>query len=218
MTTTNYSNCTVYQLRCKDKTIEQVYIGATNGSINARMIGHRFYANHTDDPKYRKMAKLYDFINANGGIDNWVIEALQEGIYCEDHQAMEKIEAQWREELPADILLNTLKTVGRTGKEKEEYLRELVQCEQCSKKLLRSNMGRHVTTQHTKKDRPCDITNRARLAVLVKCPECDKEMRQGSLKSHIRGQHTEGKDKVTCPECQKVIGKYYLPSHMKQFH
>ena len=60
----------IYKLICKDNTITEFYVGSTK-DIKNRMRIHKL------DCENKKL-KLYNYINENGGWDNWTYEIIKE--------------------------------------------------------------------------------------------------------------------------------------------
>lgn len=82
-----YSNTVIYKIHCKDPTISKVYIGQSI-KFNERKHTHIF-----DDHKQHS-PKLYDYIQLNGGWDNWEISIL--GTYkCNSRGHASHIEWYW---------------------------------------------------------------------------------------------------------------------------
>jgi hypothetical protein len=72
------ANAIIYILCCKDETINETYVGHTFKSIETRAYHHR---KTCENPKYKyHNKKLYRFIRANGGFDNFDINVLESGI------------------------------------------------------------------------------------------------------------------------------------------
>lgn len=62
-----------YLISCKDSAITACYVGSTNNYSN-RCREHYSRSQNNKDPAFTK--KLYQFIRANGGWDNWEINLL----------------------------------------------------------------------------------------------------------------------------------------------
>ena len=58
----------IYIIRCKDLNVQDCYIGSCT-DIRRRKNEHKFHCNNKNSPKYNY--KLYQFIRANGGFDNF---------------------------------------------------------------------------------------------------------------------------------------------------
>ena len=69
----------IYQIKCKDPNITESYIGST------RHFGQRL-TSHKHNCKKNMGSKLYQFINKNGGWDNWEMIML-ESPFCSKREA-----------------------------------------------------------------------------------------------------------------------------------
>lgn len=64
---------TIYKIYCRDSEITDCYVGSTE-DYNKRCENHKKVCNNTNDPGYNY--KVYTFIRANLGMDNFIIEAI----------------------------------------------------------------------------------------------------------------------------------------------
>ena len=65
---TDYSKAVIYGIYCKDKNVLEIYIGSTYDEIE-REHNHKSDCNNENNKSYD--LKVYKFIRANGGYDNW---------------------------------------------------------------------------------------------------------------------------------------------------
>ena len=65
----------IYRIYCVDESIHECYIGSTN-NIHNRLITHKSACNNKKHVGYN--CKLYQFIRAHGGFDNWLCETIDE--------------------------------------------------------------------------------------------------------------------------------------------
>ena len=65
----------VYKLRCLDLSIKEFYVGSSF-NIKDRMKGHKYNCNNPNSKKYN--LKVYKYIRANQGWENWTYEILEE--------------------------------------------------------------------------------------------------------------------------------------------
>lgn len=86
----------VYKLCCTDITVPEIYVGSTK-SLRNRKAGHKTKCNG-----YNVQPKLYDYINANGGWDNWTMVTLETLKYNEKHELRAR-ERFWIEQLQATL-------------------------------------------------------------------------------------------------------------------
>jgi hypothetical protein len=105
----DYSKTVIYKIVCRDLTIEDCYVGSTTDFRNRKNV-------HKSHCKTKNL-KLYEFINSNGGWDNWTMIEIEKYI-CIDSNEMRARERYWAEELNAD--LNTRKAIT-SNEEKKEY-------------------------------------------------------------------------------------------------
>ena len=94
-TITDFSKAVIYGIYCKDKTVLEIYIGSTKDR-NKREEYHKSDCNNENIENYNR--KVYIFIRANGGWDNWIFEVIQE-FPCEN-----KIQLVEREQYHYDLL------------------------------------------------------------------------------------------------------------------
>ena len=102
----------IYRLYCIDESIHECYIGSTN-NIKKRIIAHKTCCNNITSKKYNY--KLYTFIRAHGGFDNWLCEII-DAWECEDGDK-EQIEQLYISTCEPE--LNSNKSC--TGLTKKEY-------------------------------------------------------------------------------------------------
>tara|TARA_R110001592_G_scaffold7981_1_gene43966 strand:- start:14 stop:454 length:441 start_codon:yes stop_codon:yes gene_type:complete len=99
----------VYKIYCKNSEIKEIYIGSSK-KFKARKYKHKSDCNNPNNRRYN--IKLYKFIRANGGFQNFDYEILLETI--EDD--IKKIEQKYIDELkPA------LNCINACGFDKKEY-------------------------------------------------------------------------------------------------
>ena len=98
---TDFSKAVIYGIYCKDKTVLEIYIGSTKDR-NKREEYHKSDCNNENIENYNR--KVYIFIRANGGWDNWIFKVIQE-YPCEN-----KIELVIREQYHYDLLNPALNT------------------------------------------------------------------------------------------------------------
>jgi hypothetical protein len=102
----------VYKLQCLDETIKEIYVGSTI-NIKDRIGKHKSSCNNPNTKQYNY--KVYRFIRANGGWDNWTYDILEE---C-DVESKEDLEL-WYEDTWI-INLNPQLNCRRARRSKKEY-------------------------------------------------------------------------------------------------
>lgn len=84
----DYSKTIIYRIVCKDPTVKECYVGSTT-DFTRRKSGHKGRCNNINDKKYNY--KVYQFIRANGGWENWDM------IEIEKYNAIDKLDAEKKE-------------------------------------------------------------------------------------------------------------------------
>ena len=114
---TDFSKAVIYRIYCKDITILEIYIGSTNDENN-RKKEHKSNCNNENRNEYN--LKVYVFIRANGGWDNWIFEVIEE-FPCEN-----EIQLVIRERYNYDLLKPALNTYRPyiTEEERKEYTKK----------------------------------------------------------------------------------------------
>ena len=88
----DYSKAFIYKLCCKDKSIDECYIGSSTNWVK-RKYGHKNDCNNPNQKAYNQ--KKYVFIRDNGGWDNWEM-ILIHNYPCNDKRELEKEEERVR--------------------------------------------------------------------------------------------------------------------------
>ena len=114
-----------YKLECNDSNCKEVYIGKTT-SIYNRLHAHKNNCNNSNIISYN--CKVYKFIRANGGWDNWLMYIIDEGTYSKEES--KKIERKYIEKYGT---LNQ-QFPGRTTKEYELKNKDIIRSQ---KKIYR---------------------------------------------------------------------------------
>jgi len=103
-----------YKLECND--CDDVYIGKTT-CIYSRLISHRYRCMNINSPTYN--CKVYTFIRANGGWENWLMYIIDEGEYSKEES--KKIERKYIEKY--GTLNHYLPGRSKKESQKEYYLK-----------------------------------------------------------------------------------------------
>ena len=91
----NWSNCVLYKIFCKDSSITDIYVGRTTNFI-LRKSQHKYQC------KKKSKLYLYEFINNNGGWDNWNMEII-ENYSCTCSNEADNKEQYWINTLQATL-------------------------------------------------------------------------------------------------------------------
>lgn len=77
----NYSKSAVYNLECIDPLIKEIYVGSSTNT-KQREKNHKSDCNN-ENSKYYNL-RVYVFIRANGGWDNWRLVIIEDNFPCEN--------------------------------------------------------------------------------------------------------------------------------------
>jgi len=152
----DYSNTLFYKIYCIDPSINDMYIGHTTNFVQ-RKHAHKQGCKNTRSSNYN--CKLYNFIRANKGWDNWNMEIIAFH-NCDDHLSARKIEQKYFEDYNAT--LNSIaplpppkqKPVLQPKKEKE-----ILYCNTC-KVYFSSHKLQEI---HNKSNKHIKLTNNSGL-------------------------------------------------------
>jgi hypothetical protein len=117
MPITDYSKTVIYVIKCIDDTITEEYVGSTT-NFRSRKSCHK--SRCSKDYNF----KIYEFIRANGGWDNWIMIQLEE-YPCKNKREAECREEQIRQERKAT--LNSQRafiTAEQLAEHNQEYIKE----------------------------------------------------------------------------------------------
>ena len=116
----NYQNTVIYKINCKEESIVDFYIGhSTNFKLRTSL--HKFYSKTNTN-------KLYEFIRANGGWDNFDIQVI-ENYPCisrgEAHKREREVIEELKPTLNGNLPLRSYKELREKNKDKyNTYMRE----------------------------------------------------------------------------------------------
>jgi hypothetical protein len=114
----DYSKTVMYVIKCKDENVEEEYIGSTT-NFKERLKCHKIRCCNEKNKHYN--IKIYQFIRANGGWDNWDMIQLEE-YPCENKRQAELREEEIRVERNAQLnMKKAFRTEEQKKEEKNEY-------------------------------------------------------------------------------------------------
>ena len=116
----NYANTIIYKIVCNDLTITDCYVGHTT-DFTKRKNGHKGCCNNPNNDKHNR--KVYEFIRANCGWENWRMIMLEEYKECENKLQACQRERYWIENLKASL---NCQLPSRTQNEYKEDNREIL--------------------------------------------------------------------------------------------
>ena len=111
----NYSKSGIYKLVCDNPLIKEIYIGSSTNT-KQREQNHKSDCNN-ENSKYYNL-RVYVFIRANGGWDNWKLVIIEDNFPCEN---LTQIRAKERHHY--DLLkpqLNTIRPLKTKKEQKDE--------------------------------------------------------------------------------------------------
>ena len=148
----DYSNTLFYKIYCIDPSVNDMYIGHTTNFVQ-RKHAHKQGCKNTKSSNYN--CKLYNFIRANKGWDNWNMEIIAFH-NCDDHLSARKIEQKYFEDYNA-----TLNSIAPLPPPKQKPIlqpkkeKEILYCNTC--KVYFSSHKLQET--HNKSNKHIKLTN-----------------------------------------------------------
>jgi group I intron endonuclease len=161
----------IYKIYCKDENIKDCYIGSTN-NLHKRKIRHKSNSNNINSKEYNY--KVYKFIRANGGFENFDYIILEQFENIMTKQDLLKIEGQYIKN--NNTTLNYI-IAGRTVKEYEQDNK---------KKIDEKNKKYRQDNKEKKKEynKQYSEDNKEKLKEKVECEFCKSLIRKNHLKRH----------------------------------
>ncbi len=176
----DYSNTIIYKIVCRDLTIKNCYVGHTT-NFTKRKAKHKHNCNSRN-------YYVYEFINANGGWNNWDM-VLIEKYPCNDLYEASARERHWIEHTNADLnqripptgLTHTevVKQYQINNREKIAQYQKQYRIQYESKnadKLKNDGKQKYITNINKRSSRIC-------------CLLCKSEMRFDNLTRHRKDHH-----------------------------
>ena len=154
---------TFYKLRHQSNNNLECYVGSTNDFMQ-RKRAHRSACHNPIIPAYNY--KLYQYIRANGGYDQWIYEVLD---HVDEMTKREKLlkEGQLTQEHGATLNIHKAGAMVEAGR--QQYKRKHAQklnntdneCERCG----RMYRGKNAKRQHQRSKICADLTNARRVVI-----------------------------------------------------
>ena len=161
----------IYKIYCKDENIKEFYIGSTN-NLTRRKYTHKQGSNNINNPRYN--VKLYTFIRANGGLENFDFVILEQFETIINKTDLFKIEGQYIKNNNATL---NCQVAGRTDKEYYQDNKTKVK-EKC--KIYREN-NKETRAENSK---TYYQNNKEKLNEKIECIYCKSLSRKKNLKRH----------------------------------
>jgi len=193
----DYSKGFIYKLCCKDKSIEECYIGSST-NWKQRKRTHKSNCNNPNQKSYNN--KKYVVIRDNGGWENWEM-VLIHYYPCNNKRELESEEERVRQEYHNTI---NSKRAYRTDEERKEYNKQYYtdNREKLLQKAKQYNIDNHESILEYKKQYRIDN----RESILQK----EKQYRTDNCESILQKK----KQKITC-DCGCIIAKRNISTHKK---
>ena len=154
---------TFYKLRHQSNNNLECYVGSTNDFM-ARKRAHRSVCHNPIRPEYNY--KLYQYIRANGGYDQWIYEVLYQDEEMTKRDKLLK-EGELTQEHRATLNIHKAGAMVEVGKEqyKRDHAHKLAdtdnECERCG----RMYRGKNAKRQHQRSKRCADLANSRRVVI-----------------------------------------------------
>lgn len=152
----DYSNTIIYKIFCRDINIKELYIGHTTNFVNRKYQHHRC----SNDEKCK--SKLYTYIRANGGWDNWKILILED-VECKNFEDARKVEQSYIDKYNSglntaiaysikDEIENLIIENKNIPKKINEYKKLKYNCDECNfSSSNKKDYNRHLLSDKHKK-------------------------------------------------------------------
>ncbi len=157
-----YENTICYKIVCKDDSIKDTYIGHTV-DFQSRLKNHKCNCHNSSSKEYNH--KIYQFIRANGGFENWSVQVI------ETYNCKNRNEAKQHEQMlikQHNSSLNTT-TPGRTN---QEWLKDNREKMIQYRKAYRAENLQYMTQRDTQYYLLNRDQIRERRKQTVECPYC----------------------------------------------
>ena len=145
----SFENSVIYKIYCKDPNITDIYIGSSS-NFRQRKYLHKESCNNCR----KKPTKLYEFINNNGGWDNWEMVIITE-FPCVDRAELTTEERRFIDqekpslnmrlaiETKSDKRKQSVKNNERSKASYEKYKHVDWTCDECNQVFKRSQKHHH---------------------------------------------------------------------------
>jgi hypothetical protein len=149
MSTQSETNCYIYKIYCKDKSVKYIYIGSTKNDPKLRRNSHKYHLNKKINDTYIYTTKIYEKIRETGGWDNWTFEVIKE-ISTKNSDELLKEEKKICDTYKKDYELLNKQNIGTwsclsdDGKKVfiKDYAQKEILCE-CGLTVLRGGLSKH---------------------------------------------------------------------------
>jgi len=193
----NYNKALIYKLCCNDTSITDIYIGSTT-NFTKRKYSHHHYSKSCNN------RKVYNFINSNGGWNNWSM-VLIDYVKCNTSLELRKVEREY-----IDLLNPSLNSYNVCASQEDKKEKG----KQYSKKYYEKNKEqfkeyREKTKEQMKKYREKNKEKRKEYL------EKNKEKIKQQTKEHYQTNKEYRIQLYTCPICDSKIQLVSKAQHQR---
>lgn len=196
-TATDYSECVIYKICCRDPSVTYEYYGHTTNKTS-RKKEHKTRCNNENDKHYN--CKVYSVIRENGGWDNWQFIVVED-YPCENINDATLRERYWIELKQSQL---NIRIPIRTTEEREQMMSEI------KKKYYKLN--RELVLEKNKKyhDENIEQITEYQKEYNIKNKEKLSEYR----KKYREENKNMMSEKIIC-ECGSEIARHSMTKHRK---
>jgi len=153
MSTQSETNCYIYKISCKDKSVKYIYIGSTQNEPRLRRNSHKYHLNKKINDTYIYKTQVYEKIRETGGWDNWTFEVIKE-ISTKNHSEQLEEEKKICDTYKKDYELLNKQNIGTwsclSDDDKKVFMKNYAQKEilcECGSTVKRGGFSRHKKTK-----------------------------------------------------------------------
>ncbi len=177
----DYSKGFIYKICCLDSNVKECYVGCST-DFKSRKRQHKLRC--CDEKNSKHHYKVYQFIRANGGWDNWRMIILHD-FPCKSKRELEQEETRVMLELGSE--LNAIVSFVTEERKREQMDREN---EARREKIANDPEYREKKNKQNQEswEKNKDVILEKRRNDKVICEFCESEVRKDCLKRHQRTQ------------------------------
>lgn len=208
----NYNKSSIYKLCCKDINIKEEYVGSTT-RFERRKAEHKYRCKSSDNNCY-----AYQFINENGGIDNWDMIQIEE-VNVNNRRELETRERYWIEFLKAELNCNipsrTKKDIAKS--QRKYYKNNIEVIAEKAKEYRKNNIEVIKESQKKYRENNIDVFLKKEKEYRENNREVIAEKRKEhveSKKEYDKERRLKNSEKIDC-DCGSKISQNGLSKHKK---
>ena len=212
-----YDNCCVYEIYCKDTSIDQIYVGSTC-NLKKRIILHKSDCYNENSKGFN--LPLYKFIRENGGFNNFTYEVLDDCIDVNCKEDLLKKERMYYDLLKPSLNsfrpCITLEEKIEYGKEygKEYYENNKERFKEYGKEYYENNKQKVNERRKDYYENNKQKVNERRKDYYENNKKKVKQKVKEYYENNKQKVNERRKEKITC-ECGRSVRKDTLSRHKK---